>query len=251
MKILGSDYDGTLYQGGVSEENRARVAEWQAHGHKFGIVSGRGVDFPPKLARIYPEMKMDFFVLCNGAYIIDGEGNEIFRAGCREVSARAVVSDLLLWGCDFVHVSADTYRCILTSPEKNPGWVQETSVSLLEDFADIESFCQLSVMLGTSEEATELVGTVRQKYGAWVNPLQNGRCIDIVPKGVNKATGMARVIAHYGAMAEDACVVGDNMNDMDMIRAVRSYAMASGVEALKAVATFVVDSVAELIEREI
>lgn len=72
-----------------------------------------------------------------------------------------------------------------------------------------------------------------------------------VPRGVNKAEGLLRVAEHFGIPREDVIAVGDNGNDMDMIRAFRSYAMENGVCELRAAAGAIVGSVTELIMREL
>jgi hydroxymethylpyrimidine pyrophosphatase-like HAD family hydrolase len=45
--------------------------------------------------------------------------------------------------------------------------------------------------------------------------------------------------------------VGDNLNDMAMIEAFTSYAMAHGNEELKAKATHTIDNVTDMILREL
>ena len=72
--------------------------------------------------------------------------------------------------------------------------------------------------------------------------------MDIVPKGVNKAQGLYRLMEHYGCNYDDVIAVGDQINDMDMIREFHSYAMENGVEQIKAAANGIVSSVTELLE---
>ena len=45
--------------------------------------------------------------------------------------------------------------------------------------------------------------------------------------------------------------VGDHINDSDMIREFRSYAMASGLDSIKKLADDVTPGVAEMIEKEL
>ena len=42
MKIIASDYDGTLNHGGIDDKKRNAIKEWRKAGNLFGIVSGRG-----------------------------------------------------------------------------------------------------------------------------------------------------------------------------------------------------------------
>jgi hydroxymethylpyrimidine pyrophosphatase-like HAD family hydrolase len=75
--------------------------------------------------------------------------------------------------------------------------------------------------------------------------------LDIVDPHINKAEGLLRVAEHFGAERADVIAVGDNANDMDMIRTFRSYAMANGVEALRAAAGAVAESVTDIIKLEL
>ena len=45
MKILGSDYDGTLTCGGIEETKIAAIHRWREAGNRFGIVTGRVASF--------------------------------------------------------------------------------------------------------------------------------------------------------------------------------------------------------------
>ena len=62
---------------------------------------------------------------------------------------------------------------------------------------------------------------------------------------------MEELCAHFGVAETDVIAVGDNLNDMAMIEAFYSYAMAQGNEQLKAAATHVTDNVTDLILREL
>ena len=96
-----------------------------------------------------------------------------------------------------------------------------------------------------------LVEKVRAKYGDKVNALQNWWCVDIAPYGVDKAAGLRRLAAHFGVDEAGIIAVGDNLNDAAMVGAFRGYAMAQGNEDLKKLATFVTESVTNLIIKEL
>lgn len=251
MKILGSDFDGTLNHNGITEEKLSAIEKWRNAGHKFGIVSGRGKSFRAELLNQHPKLDIDFFAACNGAYITDANGNVIFEARCSDVSLHDFADDLFEWGCKCVHVNAASYACIVRKSEDKPSWVAEKFACFPENIPVFEYINQISVQLPTFEDSAEVVEKVRMKYSKWLNPLQNGVCIDIVPKGINKAEGLYRLMEYYGATYDDVITVGDNINDIDMIREFRSYAMKNGVEAVKSIAFGIVSDVAEILEKEI
>ena len=251
MKILGSDYDGTLNHGGIGEEKLFAIKKWRAAGHKFGIVSGRSANFLETLLRTHPAMELDFFASCSGGYITDREGKVLYEARCDQLPARKLVEDLIVWGCRIIHVSGKEYYLVIEGTDGLPDWVYKEKYCSLAELPPLDYFNQVSVELESSQAAAAVVERIRQKYGDILNPLQNNICIDIVPFGVNKAVGLRRLTEVYGGREEDVVVIGDNINDLDMIRAFRSYAMASGVQIVKDAADEIVSDVTELIEKEL
>ena len=251
MKILGSDFDGTLTQGGIGDEKCDMIRKWREAGNKFGLVSGRGLSSVAWIRNKYPNLKWDFFAAYNGGTILDESGNILSETRCCDVPARELASTLLAWGCRFVHIDSDRYFCAVADLSDRPEKVAETDTVLIDQLPIIRDFYQISLVLPTVALAGEIVERVRQSYGEHLNPLQNGKCIDIVPFGVNKAEGLTRIMEMYGASREDVIAVGDNTNDTDMIRAFRSYAMANGVQDIQDLAGGIVSDVTEIIEREL
>ena len=250
MKILGSDLDGTFSHGGVGEAKLTAVRAWRSAGHKFGIISGRGGHYLPELLSSYPGLELDFFAACNGGYITDMKGRVLHEVRCDAISVPKFVTDLTAWGCKYIHVNGKEYFCAVERMEDKPSWLDEKNAVLISDMPEVDYFHQISVAFPTEKEAAVLVERVRETYGEWLNPLQNGTCIDIVPVGVNKAKGMYFVMDLFGGFYEDVIVVGDNVNDMDMIREFRSYAMANGVDLVKESADEIVADVTNLLEKE-
>lgn len=251
MKILGSDYDGTFTVGGIDEKKISAIRKWQKAGNKFGIVSGRNGGFRQFLLEQYPELKLDFFIGCNGAYILDEKGDLLYTKRCEEVSALDFAKTLLSWGSPFVHIVADKYRCAVTDMKNRPSFIEEKDTLLLKDFPPLPYFHLVSVECDSPSGAAATVERIRAEYGEYLNPMQNAHCLDVVPIGVNKATGLYRVMEYFGGAYEDVIAVGDNFNDMDMIKEFRSYAMANGVEEIKATANGIVTDIPELIEKEL
>lgn len=245
MKLIGSDYDGTLNHGGIDEEKLSAIRRWREAGHIFGVVSGRGPDFITELQEKLGD-NFDFYASCNGGVAVDAVGKPLFDYRCEGVDARAFVADLLAWGAPFAYVNYDDV-CIRVG---NADTTDEIEY-LVEDMPDLPYFHKMAVFLPGPDEAGALVERVREKYGDKVNPLQNWWCVDIAPYGVDKAAGLRRLAARFGVAEADIIAVGDNLNDAAMVSAFRGYAMAQGSEELKAVAAFVTESVTDLIVKEL
>ncbi len=72
----------------------------------------------------------------------------------------------------------------------------------------------------------------------------NDISMDIVNKGISKATGIQRMIELLGVERENTYAFGDGLNDLEMIQFVGTgVAMANGYDQLKEVADYVTDSV--------
>lgn len=247
MKLLGSDFDGTLNYRGLDGAKCDAIRAWRRAGNLFGLVSGRGPAFLQNLREQYPALEMDYLVAYNGAFLVDANGNTLDTTVCDSVSAFDLTADLLAWGCPFVFVNGtDSYTVRKDGDPLRDG---ECALSALP--RDFPWFYQISVQLDTVAEAEAMTRRIREAYGGRLNPLQNGICIDIVAAAVNKAYGLRRLAACVGGSEQQIITVGDNLNDLDMLVAFRSYAMANGVEAVKQAAGQTVESVTDLILREL
>ncbi len=246
MKIIGSDYDGTLNHNGIDDKKREAIEKWRAAGNIFAIVSGRGID---DMSKIYEEKKFgcDYFVADNGAVIMTPDGETVSEVRCGGDVASLIIGKLFENGCTraFAHTE---FPCAVYASEQDD---MEEGGFIFEDLPEIPWFTQISTFLPDFESAERVTATIREIFGDKVNPMQNGTCIDIVRSDMNKARGLYILAEHLGAEYDDIIAVGDNVNDRDMIAEFRSYAMENGVDSIKALADFVISDVTELIEKEL
>ena len=67
--------------------------------------------------------------------------------------------------------------------------------------------------------------------------------IDVVPRGVNKATGLEQIRQYYGFKRDEILAFGDSMNDYAMLRyAGTAVVMENARYALKQIASRVIGS---------
>lgn len=72
----------------------------------------------------------------------------------------------------------------------------------------------------------------------------NQLSMDIINKGVSKATGVQQMMDALGVSSKNTFAFGDGLNDLEMLQFVGTgIAMANGFEELKARADFITDSV--------
>lgn len=246
MKIIGSDYDGTLNHGGIDEKKKNAIERWRKAGNLFTLVSGRG---PREVVELYKEKQFgcDYLIANNGAVILKPDGTSVFEARCDSSLAVPLLEHLFKVGCTWAHVQT-AFECRVFADQED---CTELGHYTLDTMPEIPYFTQINTQLPTFEESARVTASVREAFGEKLNPLQNGECLDIIRADMNKAKGLYILMDFVGAKYEDIITVGDNINDRDMIAEFRSYSMATGVEEIKALADFIVPEVTDLIEKEL
>lgn len=253
MKILASDFDGTLYfpkEGGLRPGDIQAIQEFQARGHKFGLSTGR----PLKgvLGMLGEQVRPDFYVLCSGALVLTGDLKSIYA---QAMDPREVQAILTLWQAkprpgmavvftqDQVYVPDDFYNSDFV--RKNPALgAVFLPLSRLGD----RPVYGISLSCGSQELAAELLaameaaGTLGHTQG-----YQNCGSIDLVAAGCSKARGLEYLKAHYGVSQPIACI-GDSYNDLPMLEATPlSFTFTTSPEPVRSKAAWVVDSEAQAI----
>jgi len=246
MKIIASDYDGTLNHGGIDDKKREAIKRWRDAGNIFAIVSGRG---PADALDIIKKNKLevDYFVATNGAIILNSKNERVSDVRCDGAIAIPLFELLFECGCPWGHVQTD-FPCRVYA-DKND--CKKSGKYTLDTVPPIAFFNQINTELPDYETAEKVTATVKEKFGRLLNPLQNGTCIDIIRADMDKAKGIYLLLDILGAKYEDVIAVGDNINDTAMIKEFRSYAMDNGVDTIKELADYTTESVTALIEKEI
>ena len=245
MKILASDFDGTLNHGGINDYKRQAIARWRQAGNRFGLVSGRSMEDLAPIAR-NERLECDFFIGNNGAVIADSNGEILDEVRCPGSVAAPLVDMLFAEGCSFVRVCTQPGYCLRPTAADCGGG--ETPRA---DLPPLPYFTQIATICANSQEAAALGQRVTAQFGDYVTPLVNNQCLDIVPRGVDKAQGLYRLARLYHVSPEQILTVGDAGNDAAMLAAFRSYAMQNGDPVILALADAVTPGVAELIDREL
>lgn len=245
MKLIATDYDGTLNYNGVGAETLEAIRRWRQAGNMFGVVSGRGPDFLSELMKVLGE-DFDFLVLCNGSYATDSNGKLLFTSECNTIDVQEFVSDLLEWGAPIVYINYED-KCIRVVADK----ADMDYDYLLDEMPDISSFYKICTLFEDRGKIEPLAEKVEAKYGHQMNALRNGRCLDIAPFGIDKAEGIRRLCRVLGVSEQEVIAIGDELNDVAMLKAYTSYAMRHGNPLLAEFVNGMADSVAEVIRKEL
>lgn len=246
MRIIGSDYDGTLNHNGIDDKKKKALENWRNEGNIFALISGRG---PRNVLEIYNEKQFpcDYLIANNGAVIMKTDGTVISDIRCGGSLTVPLLKLLFEKGCPWGNIDND-FPCRVYADSND---CKDADDYTLENMPEVKYFNQISTFLPDFETAADVTAHIREKFGDKLNPLQNGVCIDIVRADMNKAKGLYILMEHLGAKYDDIIAVGDNINDSDMIREFKSYAMENGVDTIKELANYVTPGITELIEKEL
>lgn len=249
MKIAACDFDGTLYRdGAVSGEDLAAIAEWRAAGNAFGIVTGRGrhtlLRDVERLAVPY-----DFLICNNGAMICDEKGRDVYCAALPGPVRAEIMAHPGMAACSQCAFFAGT--SLFTHADKAAYWIVKDYVLprlspadalLLPGLHQISlAYADPAVSRAWSESLAEVCG---DRAGVHFSSI----CIDVTAPDVSKASGMGHLLRlrRWGE-ASEVLVIGDDRNDLPMIRHFSGYAVENAPEDVRAAASRVVASVGEML----
>lgn len=248
LKIIASDYDGTLNHGGIDEKKKNAISGWRKAGNIFSVISGRGA---PDLIRIFKKdnFECDYLIADNGAVIMKPDGEIVCEDKIDVSVAKPFLEFLFSQGCKWGYVQT-TFPCRVFKDD-NFGEYDEDECFSFEEVPEFPFVYQINTALESFEEAARVTEAIKDNFGDVLNPLQNGTCIDIVSVNMDKAKGIYKFIDLLGAEYSDVITVGDNINDKDMIKEFRSYAMENAVPLIKELADYETSGITELIEKEL
>lgn len=223
MKIIASDFDGTLYRNHlISDRDREAIRRWQAAGNLFGLVTGRGEEIREDAAEL--GVILDFTIAHNGAVILDRDGVLL-----REDSFDAAIAKDYY---DFAY-NESGFSFQYGKPETDHLVGRKTQIELL---------------LHNSEDARALCEQINARFGDRLNSFTNGVWINTVAVGTSKASGIANFAALCGVSRENIFAVGDSYNDLSMLEAYDGYVVASAGDGMKQLIPNVCDDIAHLTE---
>ncbi|MGE5829896.1 MAG: HAD family hydrolase [Micromonosporaceae bacterium] len=223
-RLVATDLDGTLVRSDetVSDYSTRVLRKVREAGIPVAAVTGRGARLIELCRRDLPEA--DFFVLAQGAYVLDHRDPD----QCRVLHRRQIS------GADLTDALARLERAVgplavlvevLEEPRAPlwgdahvvwpyPEWIPYDRIEALAGPA-YKGFARAEGMT-----ADELLVIAREVIPVELaTPTQAGLgYVELTAPGVDKGSGLAVVAAELGIVAEDVLVFGDMPNDVPMFR---------------------------------
>lgn len=243
IKIIFFDIDDTLRNsktGFVPSTIPTVFQQLREKGILTGIATGRGIfGVVPEIQ----ELKPDFFVTLNGAYIEDKKGNVIYS----NKIAKDKVEEYITWtkeiGIDYglvgSHAAKLSRRTEMISHAIDPIY---PDLEVDPDFYQKEDIYQMWTFEEQGDDLTlpeSLASTLRMVR--W-----HEHSSDVVPISGSKAAGVAKVVDQLGLKPENVMVFGDGLNDLELFDyAGISVAMGVSHEKIKEKADYITKTLEE------
>ena len=243
IKIVFFDIDDTLRNsktGFIPTSIPTVFQQLREKGILTGIATGRGIfGVVPEIR----ELKPDFFVTLNGAYIEDKKGNVIDSNKISKDKVETYIAWTKEVGIDYGLVGSHTAklstRTKLISEAIDPIY---PDLDVDPDFYEKEDIYQMWTFEDQGDDLTlpeSLASTLRMVR--W-----HEHSSDVVPISGSKAAGVAKVVEHLGYKPENVMVFGDELNDLELFDyAGISIAMEVSHEKIKEKADYITKTLEE------
>lgn len=260
IKLIGIDLDGTFFapDGKPSEASLQAVSECAFAGIHVCMCTGRSL---AQIREIMP-IKTDLGDLCaltHGASIVNRHTGEYvlhrridpevidplmraLSADCkngegRYFSATGMFQTHMLASCTkqctvnrWSHLSVPTHM------------IYNSMDNFIAACKPDTQLIDYSVPFSDRERVRSIIHSIADLDITTANP----RSLELIPKGINKGDGLARLAKHYNIPRHSVMAIGDGNNDESMIRwAGLGVSMGNAVDSLKRIADTVVASNAE------
>ena len=246
MKIMASDFDGTLFFSfigdgkGFKEEDLKAIDTFRKAGHKFGLCTGRplyGIEVQCK-----GTMPFDFYILSSGAVILDKNKNLLYEKSLSHETMKKIAEEFSVYSSVWVHAHHKLYS-VGECPEIQ---VKQQILDSYDDMPHDLIHC-VSFKMKDEETTKKTCEYINEKFQD-VEAFRNDCFIDVVAKGVSKGT----TLQIYKEMVHPEVTygIGDNYNDLPLLNASdESFTFHTSPQEVKESATYIVENIAEAIER--
>ena len=254
VKLAVFDIDRTLIApevGQIAPETVAALKQLQEKGIRTAIASGRLFSFlQPEIL----DIGFDYYIMSNGCYIADPEGNVLVQekldSSLLEAFSDRMIQEGLPFSVRYCMGQRDGNPACTVRQRMAPFWEKKKfkgkpPKAFLEDYVpqpDESPICVCGFLPGE-----QLPSFASQFPELSFLPVFESPMCDINPAGISKASGIRSVCSLLGIGISETIVFGDDRNDLEMIaEAGIGVAMGGGLSAVIAAADYVTEPCADL-----
>lgn len=261
-KFIFIDIDGTLYDheaNCIPPSSIDAIKKAKDNNHELFICTGRP---KPDIEEEYYELPLKGMVLACGAHIIV-DGKTIFHSQFPQNELKGLIHYMLqheigfsLEGIQRNYLSHDAYLFFQTLVLEEGNENSELARALLKQRAmfpfeeikeeDYEQIVKIAIFSKEHHYCESMIKQLPNNLHGFLNEKREVGLItgEISIKGINKATGINKVLNYYDHDLAHTIAIGDSLNDLEMIEhAAIGICMGNGSPELKEIADYVTDPI--------
>jgi Cof subfamily protein (haloacid dehalogenase superfamily) len=234
IRLVAIDLDGTLLDGNatVSVTNREALAQIKARGVEIAVVTGRRFQSAQIILEQLPFPVT--LISSNGAMIVAASGEILHRDFLPRPLALRVLQEARDYRPYAVAIFEIPGRGQVVmqanaAAESPLAWYQAKSPGVLLQVPDLESYLPVDPIQLMFGGPPERVGPIEPFLLGQFNPpefhltwtkylARNLSLLDVMNHGCTKGRALARWAAQLGIPASEVLAIGDNLNDLEMLR---------------------------------
>jgi Cof subfamily protein (haloacid dehalogenase superfamily) len=235
IRLVALDLDGTLLdeRGHVPADNLAALAAAARQGVHLVVVTGRSYPFALQAVEALPDPLT--LIAYNGAVARVRGGGTLAVRHLAPDTARRVLEATRPWRAstlmqfDRDGAGQTVFDRLSWEPPNRRGYYERIrhlvrAVDDLETALDEDPPVQVAFNGGTREmsEVVAAIGTVDAQHAMAVSvtsyPRRDFTLVDVNAAGATKGPALADIARHLGVARHEVFAIGDNHNDVDMLR---------------------------------
>ncbi len=262
-KIIALDIDGTLTNSDkiITPKTYEALIGFQETGGKIILASGRPtVGIYPQAERLKLKSFGGYILSFNGGCAVNCKTDKILFQSKLDLSCVSEITDVIK-DCP---VGINTYEGnnIIVGNQVNKyteleAKINSMNIKYVEHFGEYIDFdINKCLIHGEPEEILKLERIFSEKYKGNPGVFKSEEFfLEIVPKGVDKASSIDRLLKLIGIKREECIACGDGFNDISMLEyAGLGVAMSNAKDTVKSAADFITrsndeDGIAYVLER--
>lgn len=256
IKLVASDLDGTLLQGGaqqLSPRSIDLIHSLVQKGIHFVAASGRQYD---NELRVFAPIKDEISYIAENGSVCIHNGEVISRSVIDPKLAERIINEIKK-NPDFEVVISREDSCFIEN--NNEAFVNhivnvmKNTTQIVDDIRTVGGPILKIAICSMSDRAhivDKYLKHLQDLFRDEIKVVTSGNIwIDFIAPGTNKGAALEQLINKLGIKPEECMAFGDQYNDVEMLQFVgTSYAMSNAAPGIAYYSTYVTDSVDEILE---
>ena len=244
IKLITVDMDGTFLNDDkeMSPEFDKVFKALKEKGVKFCAASGRQL---ASLKSVFDKYKDQMLFVAENGVVMEIDGQVIVNASLtRDISDRFLARLKELDDMRILYCTSDYSYIDRTDDESmENARIYLPKFEIVKDVAHIEEL-PVKISVHSKNGYYNDFKLLVEEFSDEASICTSGfDWLDIVPKGTNKGTAIAKMQAMLGISPKETMAFGDQMNDFEMInQAYHSYAMDNAIDKIKQIARYTAPS---------